>query len=85
MTRLSATETARNFSDVLNRVAAGEQIQIIRNGSPVAEISPVASTLMPAERFRELMASAPTVDEDFASDVRAVRKEIGPPQDSWPS
>ena len=30
--RLGATEVSRHFSDVLNRVAAGEEIGIVRNG-----------------------------------------------------
>jgi hypothetical protein len=32
MVRMSATEVARNFSAVVNRVLAGEEIEVIRNG-----------------------------------------------------
>jgi prevent-host-death family protein len=31
MATMTATEVARNFSDVLNRVAAGEEIEVVRN------------------------------------------------------
>lgn len=86
MTRLSATEVARNFSEVLNRVAAGEEIEIVRNGSPVAVMTPPKLRLLSAERFRDLMASAPPVDEDFAEDLRRIRREAGPmPENPWPS
>jgi prevent-host-death family protein len=86
MARLSATEVARNFSNVLDRVAAGEEIEVVRNGSPVAVITPPRARLVSAERLRELMASAPPVDERFAEDLRSIRREAGPaPGDPWRS
>ena len=54
MARLTATEVgARNFSEVLNRVAAGEEIEVTRAGAPVALIAPPRPRLLPAARFRE--------------------------------
>lgn len=86
MTRMSATEVARKFSDVLNRVAAGEEIEVTRAGAPVAVIAPPRARLLSAERFRELLASAPPVDETFADDVRALRRSVGEPEAApWPS
>ncbi len=86
VTRMTATEAARSFSDVLNRVAAGEEIEIQRNGAPVAVLTPPRrSRLVSAERFRELMASLPRVDDDFARDVRDARTSVGPPEPRWPS
>lgn len=85
MPRMSATEAARSFSDVLNRVAAGEEVEVTRNGAPVAVIAPPRARLVSAERFRELMASAPRADEGFADDLRAVRRSAGPPGEPWPS
>ena len=86
MTRMSATDVARSFSDVLNRVAAGEEVEIVRNGVPVAVLAPPRVRLMPAERFRALLASAPPVDERFAEDVREIRRSVGPPESPpWPS
>lgn len=41
--------------------------------------------LISAARWRELMASAPSPDEDFARDVEVAREDIGPPSDAWPS
>ncbi len=86
MARLTATEVARNFSEVLNRVAAGEEIEVTRAGAPVALIAPPRPRLLPAARFRELMASAPSVDEKFADDLREIRSDAGlMPENPWPS
>jgi prevent-host-death family protein len=85
MTRMSATDAARSFSDLLNRVADGEEIEITRSGAPVAVVSRPKSHLISAQRFRELIASAPTPDAGFVEDVRAARGQVGPPQDPWPS
>lgn len=86
MAKLTATEVARNFSDVLNRVVAGEEIEITRNGSTVALVKPPRRQFLSPEEFRELMASAPPADDEFAEDVRKIRAEIGPPPEvHWPS
>jgi prevent-host-death family protein len=85
MARMTATEAARNFSELLNRVAAGEEVEVTRSGAPVAVIRPVKTRLVSAERFRELMDSAPPADEDFADDVRRLRAAIGAPEDPWAS
>ena len=85
MGKLTATEAARNFSDVLNRVAAGEEIEIVRNGSIVALLGPPKRRLLSAESFRELLASAPPIDEEFAADLRRIRADAGPPESPWPS
>ena len=85
MGRLSATEAARNFSAVLNRVAAGEEVEIVRNGATVALLVPPRARLITAERMLDLLASAPPVDSDFADDVRSIRAEAGPAEVSWRS
>jgi prevent-host-death family protein len=86
MMRLSATEVAREFSAILNRVNSGEEIEVVRNGVPVVQMRPVRSGhLVSAERWRTLMEDVPAPDEDFADDVEAARKRIGPPGYAWPS
>ena len=85
MTRMTATEAARSFSAVLNRVAASEEIAVTRSGADVAVISAPKSRLLSAERFREVIATAPPPDERFLEDVRAARESVGPPEDAWPS
>jgi len=82
---VTATEAARSFSEVLNRVAAGDEIELTRSGAPVAVISPPRARLVSAARFRELLAGAPSPDADFAEDLRSVRESADPPGDPWPS
>ena len=82
---MSATEAARSFSELLNRVAAGEEVEITRSGAAVAVISPPRSSLLPADRFRDLIATAPAPDPGFLEDVRAARATVAPPEAAWPS
>jgi prevent-host-death family protein len=83
--RLSATDVARRFSEVLNRIASGEEIEVVRNGAPVALLTPPRVRLLPASRLRALLAALPPVDEAFADDLRQIRREVGPPENPWPS
>ncbi len=86
MVRLTVTEVARSFSRIINRVDAGEEIEIVRNGMPIAELRPARSRLtVTAAQWRDLMAKAPPVDADFARDVTEGRVAFGPPSGAWPS
>jgi prevent-host-death family protein len=78
--RLSAIKVARRLFEIVNRVAAGEEIEVTRASSRVADIGPRSARVVSAERFRELMRSAPPVDDDFAEDVRSIRRSVGPPE-----
>jgi prevent-host-death family protein len=84
---MTATEASRNFADVLNRVAAGEEIEVIRNGAAVARIVPARSRFLSPQRFAALLASLPPVDDEYAEDLRRIRKEAGtlPLEDPWDS
>jgi prevent-host-death family protein len=86
MVRMSATEVARNFSAVVNRVGAGEEVEIVRNGTPVAELRPPSRPKgMSGRAFRELLAGLPPVDAGFAGDVEAAQREIWPAVEQWPA
>lgn len=82
---MTATEASRSFSDVLNRVAAGEVVEVTRSGAPVAIIGPTRARTISADRFRALIDSAPPADEDFAADLRSTRDSLDPPIEAWPS
>jgi prevent-host-death family protein len=73
---MTATEAARSFSELLNRVANGEEIEVTRSGAAVAVISSTKSRLISANRFRELIATAPAPDADFARDIRTAREAL---------
>lgn len=85
MVRISATDASRNFSGLLNRVAAGDEIELVRNGSPVAVIRPARERLVEPGDLLDLISSGPQLDRGFAADVDAARDELGPPQDRWRS
>ena len=82
---MTATEAARGFSAVLNRVASGEVVEVTRGGAPVAVIGPPRPRTLSAARFRALMASAPRPDDAFAAELTAAREAIGAPAEPWPS
>jgi prevent-host-death family protein len=83
--RLTATQAARQFSEILSRVVGGEAFEVTRNGAPVAEIRPVRDQVISADRYRELIVSAPEPDDGFYEDLRAIRASVGPPTHRWPS
>lgn len=84
MVRLTATDVARSFSTVMNRVDAGEEIEIVRNGVPIAELRPAPRRrTISADGWRDLLDSAPAVDDDFADDVRRAREAVGPADSAW--
>ena len=85
MTRMTATEAARSFSEVLNRVAAGEEIEIVRNGSPVAVIRAPKPRFVSAERLKEIVTSGPPLDDDFGREMRELRESQDQLEDVWPS
>ena len=85
MSRVTATEASRSFSEILNRVTAGEEIEITRSGAPVAVIAPPKARVVSAEHFRALIAAAPPLDAGFADDLREIREAVAPPREPWPS
>jgi prevent-host-death family protein len=74
--RLSATDAARSFSDVLDSVEGkGESYVVMRRGRAVAVIGPVAEGN--GRAVKELFGSHP-VDGDWAGELRELREAIGP-------
>jgi antitoxin (DNA-binding transcriptional repressor) of toxin-antitoxin stability system len=72
---MTPAEAARHFSAVLGRVAAGEEIEVVRNGAAVAIIAPPPG----ARRSRELQACG----DSFADDLRALEAELEAPPEAW--
>jgi len=75
--KVTATEAARNLSDLLNRVLyRGESFVIVRNGDAVAQLSaaPERASVPLAEAVERLVASR-TGDPDFADDLERIQAE----------
>ena len=86
ITRVSATEAARTFSDLLNRIRyRGEEFVVERAGEPVCRMSPAAAARrMTLSELASLLREIPKTDAGFASDVRrAVRSQGRLPRSPW--
>lgn len=74
---ITATELAKNLSDILNRVRyRGERFIIERNGEPIARLSPASHP--PGITWKEFVAryaDFPRPDDRFADDLEQIRAE----------
>lgn len=88
MHRITATEAARDFSNLLSRVRhAGESFLVIRNGEAVCRIEPVtpAANATVADLLQVLEDFGP-VDAGFARDVaQAQKRQPKLPRSPWAS
>lgn len=77
MTRITATEASRNFSDILNRAQyRGERFEVVRAGEVVARIEPVSRKTMTVGEFNELWKTWPRLDPEDAAQFEEDLKEI---------
>lgn len=82
---MTATEVARNFSDVLNRVRyRGEEIVIERGGEPVAKIVPVGPKPCTVAELSRLLASLPKPDKGYLDLLEEITRNQ-PPMPKPPS
>lgn len=84
--RITATEAARSFSDLLNRVRyRGEAFEVMRGREIVACLvppGPEQNTATVRALLDRLQGSAET-DADFAADLEAIQLEPPPSRDPW--
>lgn len=79
--RVSATDAARGFSELLNRVERhGEAFVVERRGRPVASIQP--APLANGRALKELLR-AHEPDEAWARELTKVRSAIHPEERHW--
>jgi antitoxin (DNA-binding transcriptional repressor) of toxin-antitoxin stability system len=89
MERISATDAARNFSDLLNRVRyQGKSFEVARGSEVVAKIVPATppQTVKVAD-LDTLLAELPRLDPKdaarFEEDLEAIRREATVPEPKW--
>ena len=87
-TKITATELAKNLSDVLSRIRyRGERFVVERNGEPVASLLPVTAprgvtVAGPFERLRTIGRP----DGKFSDDLEAIQAAQGKVElPEWPS
>jgi len=84
--RISVSQAAGNFFDLLNRMRdEGESFVIVHNGEEVGILSPARETR--PKTFNELVEMIQAMgppDEDFARDLEEIRLSQGAlPEDPW--
>jgi prevent-host-death family protein len=76
MTRVTATELARNLSDLLNRVRyRGERLEVVRGGEVIAEVAPAVGGSASVRRLFEVLEGLPKRDLAFADDLERIQAE----------
>ena len=64
MSEASIRDLRNHGGEVIDRVAAGEEITVTRDGKPVAELRPLAGRRLPAEILLRRWARLPAVDPE---------------------
>jgi prevent-host-death family protein len=75
--RVTATEAARQFSDLLNRVRyEGETFVIVRGGEEVGQLVPTQpNPSLTLRSLFEILDSEAAPDPEFADDLEAIQRE----------
>jgi prevent-host-death family protein len=82
---LSATEAARNFSDLVNRVLyRGEVFVIERGGQPVCRIVPARPASFTLRNLVQLLKTIPKPDPGYWDDIEHIHRSQPPlPEPPW--
>lgn len=85
MNRLSATEAARRFSDLINRVFyRREEFVIERAGQPVCRIVPAGTPKFTVRDMVELLKTVPKPDEEYWDVLENINRNQPPiPESRW--
>ena len=77
MDTVSLADAKARFSEIIDRVAAGETVCITRRGKPVAQIGPVDRPKKPIdfEAWRKLRESLPPQKESAEEFIRRMRDD----------
>jgi antitoxin (DNA-binding transcriptional repressor) of toxin-antitoxin stability system len=79
--RVTATEAARRFSDVLDQVEHdGETFLVERHGRVIASVAPAAAAS--GRSVKELLRAQP-VDERWPEDLAQLRARLEPQERRW--
>jgi antitoxin (DNA-binding transcriptional repressor) of toxin-antitoxin stability system len=84
--RITATQTARRFSELMNRVRyRGESFVVERGGKAICEILPVRPASFSGRELAELLQSLPQPDEEYLGLVaRLAAKQSKVAASKWP-
>ena len=84
--RISATEGARKFSELMNRVHyRGESFVVERGGKPICEILPAQPVSFTGRQLVDLLRALPKPDEEYLAlteNLMAKQSPVG--KSRWP-
>ncbi len=88
MERLSVTQAARQFSDLLNRVFyQGSVVELERGNRVIARICPAApASRLQVKDLSRFFQELPSLGEDaerFSEDLAEIRKQVPPEPNLW--
>ena len=86
-TTITERELTERLSEILDRVAGGEQIVIERDGAPIVVLGPAPEPkkYWTWGEFVHWLQHESSFDEEFAEAVRSVRESQGPARAAeWP-
>jgi antitoxin (DNA-binding transcriptional repressor) of toxin-antitoxin stability system len=74
-TKITATELAKNLSDILNRIRyRGERFVVERNGEPVASLAPISAPPgITVQEFLDRLGHLELPGDGFADDLEAIQ------------
>jgi len=75
MTQVNLEDVKAHFSELVERAEAGETVQILKHGKPVAEIVPIRKPKTPIdlEALRALRQTQPKQSVDSGTFIRSMR------------
>jgi antitoxin (DNA-binding transcriptional repressor) of toxin-antitoxin stability system len=84
-TKISATELARNLSDILNRAYyRGEAFVVERGGQPVCRIGPAGPRGCTKAELVEFFRSTPKLDSEYLDILEDITRNQQPvPESPW--
>lgn len=84
--RITATEAARTFSELLNRVRyRGETFLVERGGTDMCRISPAPASHCTVADLARILKGAPKPDSDYRATVAKLGRRQPPlPKLRWP-
>jgi antitoxin (DNA-binding transcriptional repressor) of toxin-antitoxin stability system len=83
---ISATEAARSFSELMNRVRyRGESFVVERGGKPICEILPARPPKFSGAELARLLRSLPSPDDEYLRIVEElIAKQPTVADSGWP-
>ena len=88
MTRITATEASRHFSDILNRAQyRGESFEVVRGGEVVVRIKSAIGRRMTLGEILDRLDRLPGLDPEdarlFEEQIAELRREASLPESQW--